>query len=101
MRNLIYETGAHSTYCEYWRALPDEDQTWYKFKDFSKKADHDLHESHLFHDPQVTVAVYQANLANHHADQALTQKSDALEAVANLVVASSEDKQSISTLTQN
>ena len=98
--NLTHETGACGTYCKDWRALSDVNQTWDNFKDFFSKAQHDLRESQMMHDPQVTAAGYQANNAAQSNDSfVLPSEADAFEAIANLAIASSEDKNTISTLT--
>ena len=52
------------------------------------------------HDPQVTAASYQANNATQAIDNfVFPPEADALETIANLAIASSEDKNTISTLT--
>jgi len=98
--NLTHETGAYNADCKDWRAISDVDQTWDNFKTFFCKAHHDLRESQLMHDPQVTAASYQANNATQDNDTFVSPpEADALEAIANLAIASSEDKNTINTLT--
>ena len=75
------------------------EQNWDHFKRFFSKADRDIRESQVLSENQVTARGHQANSANAEHDQALDHESSALEAIANLAVASSEDKQTISVLT--
>ena len=55
--------------------------------------------NHRCYTPQVTAAGYQANLATHYENQDFAPEADTLEAIANITVASPEDKQTISALT--
>ena len=97
--NLIHETGACESCCKDWRSLTALEQNWDHFKRFFSKANRDIRESQVLSENQVTARGYQANSANAEFDQALDHESSALEAIANLAVASSEDKQTISVLT--
>ena len=90
--DFIHETCACDSCCKDWRLLPSIEQTWDTFKRFFSKANRDMRESQVLSETQVTAIGNQANAANVEIDQALDHESSALEAIANLAVASSEDK---------
>ena len=95
--NLVFETGMHNDYCKDWRKKDDADKTWAEFKMFFTKANQDLRDSGV----TARSAGYQANnVSQAQTDvQDTPQEVQALEAIANLATASTENRESIATLT--
>ena len=96
--DLIHETGTYDAYCKDWRALQPIEKNWDNLKRFFSKANRDLRKSQVTSETQVAAIGHQANEVNQDLDQALDLEASALESIANIAVASSEDKQTISTI---
>ena len=90
--DLIHDTGTCDAYCKDWRSLKPIEQNWDNFKRFFSKANHDVSKSQALSETQVTAIVCQANSVNQDLDQSFDHEARALEDIANLAVARSEDK---------